>query len=99
MLKIEHRFFNAIRIKSILAKLSIKKLSTHITDDMKLTIVVLLNDESLYIYECVQLKQIRSWTESIRLIKHIHPTEQLESHFKHLDPNNSEFLLSFFRSR
>lgn len=90
-LKIEHRFFKTIAIKSILMKLLIKKIVTHTTADGKLTIVVLLNDDSLYIYEVVNLNKIDSWSNSIKLIKHIHPIERLDSHFEHSDPNNSEF--------
>lgn len=90
-LTIEHRFFTAIAIKSILTKLVIKKIVTHTTADMTLTIVVLLNDDSLYIYEVVDLNKIDSWSDSITLVKHIHPIERLDLHFKHYDPNNSEF--------
>lgn len=94
-LKIEHRFFNAFTIRSILRKLVIKKIVTHTTADMKLTIVVLVNDNSLYIYEVVDLNKIDSWSDSIKLIKHIHPFERLDLYFKQYDPNNSEFNWKF----
>lgn len=94
-LKIVHRFFKALGIKSILAELVIKKIVAHLTSDMKLTIAVLLNDESLYIYD-VELNNNNSWSDSIKLVKHIHPVEQIYSHFKHLEPNNSELHLIFY---
>ncbi|XP_055316276.1 TBC1 domain family member 31 [Sitodiplosis mosellana] len=86
-LRIEHRFFKAIAIKSILTKLVIKKIVTHVTADMKLTVAVLLNDESLYIYG-VGLDKI----DSINLIKHIHPIDRLDVYFKHSDLNNNKIM-------
>lgn len=111
-LHIVKRFFKVSAIKSILSNLIIQKIvirpqsSTKTTDPIKFTLVVLVNDDSLYIYENVRLENPRtnngndnddvSSGVSIQLTKHIHPIEQRDLHGRHLKnhrtnhTNNSE---------
>lgn len=93
-LQIERRFFKVANIKSILNNLSIQRIVTCASIDRELTIVVLLNDNSLYIYENIPLEEADlTWPHSIQLTKHIHPIERRDwfwkEHQQH-DSNNSE---------
>lgn len=90
---IVHRFFKTIAIKSILDKLFIKKIEIHTSNNQKLTIIVLLNDQSIYIYENILFDRNDSWFNSIALTKHIHPIERFYSHINGHDSNNSKFIL------
>lgn len=94
-LQIERRFFKVANIKSILNNLSIKKIVTHATSEHKLTIVVLMSDESLYIYENIPLSSDVTWINSMQLTKHIHPIERRDRYWgdakNHHDSNNSEY--------
>lgn len=74
-LTIEQRFFKTTAIKSILDKLIIKKIVINSSNNGKLTAVVLLNDDSLYIYEADASRNAEGYA-SINLVKHIHPVER-----------------------
>lgn len=93
-LKIVRHFFKATAIKSILAKLCIKKITIFTSNDLNLTIAVLLNDESVYIYENISITKSDSWLNSVKLTKHIHPIERFYKYFDQnqaQDSNNSKY--------
>lgn len=118
-LQIVKRFFKVSAIKSILSNLIIQKIvirpqssaiktttTDSTADSTKFTLVVLVNDDSLYIYENVHLEDHHTKNGnnndeagigvSIQLTKHIHPIEQRDLHGRHLknhrtnDMNNSK---------
>lgn len=74
-LNIKRRFCRMVAIKSIMHNLSIKKVVIFTKSAEKTTIIVLLSDDSLYIYELLTLKHT-DILESINLIKHIYPIER-----------------------
>lgn len=118
-LQIVKRFFKVSAIKSILSNLIINKIairpqSSKATMSMadcgvntaKFTLAVLVNDDSIYVYECVHHTNQNDDNNnncvdagsgfSIQLTKHIHPIEQRDLHGRQLrnrrtnDTNNSE---------
>lgn len=113
-LQIVKRFFKVSAIKSILSNLMIQKIvirpklitNTTISDATGYTLAVLVNDDSLYIYENVRFGDrndndgAESNGVSIQLTKHIHPIERRDLHGRHLknhrtdDMNNSECMKS-----
>lgn len=82
-LTIQQRFFKVSSIKSVLNPLVIKKIAFAVSNDRKLTLAVLVNDDSLYIYENILLDD-RNGLALIQLTKHIHPIEQRDLHGRHL---------------
>lgn len=106
------RFFKVATIKTILSNLTIQKIairsksSTNPSADKIFTFVILVNDDSLYIYDDVRLSEenahgdhdngVRSNAVSFQLTKHIHPIEMRDLHGRDLknyrinDPNNSK---------
>lgn len=95
-LEIVRRFINATTIKSILAKLFIRKIVVQASNDRSLTVAVLLNDESLYIFEMDAVTEdYDTSTNPIKMTKHIHPIEMRDLHHARKtteDQNNSKFV-------
>lgn len=118
-LQIVKRFFKVSAIKSILSNLAIQKVAirsnksctntsatTSTSDATSLTVAVLVNDDSVYIFENVQFDAQNanddgaaaadSAAVSIQLTKHIHPIERRDLHGRHIknhrtsDMNNSK---------
>lgn len=99
-LSVVKRFFKVSAIKSILSNLTIQKIaiqpkSTRRTDANQLTLAILFNDDSLYIYENVRLNDHHSndgiascggrcSDVSTQLTKHIHPIELRDLHGRYV---------------
>lgn len=85
--EVKTHLFKVAAIKSVYKNLSIKQIASHISAG-KLAIAVLLNDDSLWIYEGT----VADGDTSIALSKHIHPIEQRDLHCRQLfhgDANNN----------
>lgn len=73
-------------IQSQLANLSVNKISFH-SFETKLTVAVLLNDDSVYIYENIAT-DCKLWPIKFELTKHIHPIERRNMRIEQNNNNN-----------
>lgn len=94
----ERRFFKVANIKTVLNNLTIQKIIIHTSTDLKLTIIVLLNDKSLYIYEDISLND-PMWINLIKMTKHIHPVERRDFFCSNLDDGKSQPMSDFNNSK